>query len=214
MDDRVLKDLIEDELEWEPSVDAADIGVAVEDGVVTLMGHVTSFAEKLGAEDAAKRVKGVRAIAQEIEVRIAGREKTADDEIAVRAANVLDWDVAVPKDTVQIKVQKGYVTLSGDVEWRYQADQARYRVASLPGVMGVSSLIKVKPRASAGDIKDRIEQALKRSAEIEADRIQINVEGGKVTLEGKIDAWRDREVAERAAWSAPGVSAVDDRLHL
>lgn len=214
MDDQTLKDLIEDELEWEPSIDATDIGVAVENGVVTLMGHVTSFAQKLAAEDAVKRVKGVRAIAEEIDVRLSGAVKTADDQIASRAANVLDWDVAVPKGSIQPKVQKGYVTLTGEVDWRYQADQARYRVANLPGVKGVTSLVKVKPRASADDIKSRIEKALKRNAEIEAENIRVVVSDGKVTLDGKIEAWHDRDVAERAAWSAPGVSAVDDRLHL
>lgn len=215
MDDKVLKGLIEDELDWEPRVDAADIGVAVKDGVVTLMGHVPTFAEKLAAEEATKRVKGVRAIAQEIEVRIDGHGAPyADEEIAQKAANVLDWDVSVPKGTVQAKVQDGWVTLSGEVDWNFQREAARQRVSNLPGVRGVSNLISVKQRPTPTDIKNRIEKALVRHAETEAKGIRVSVANGKVILEGKIDAWHDREVAEQAAWAAPGVNAVEDRLRL
>lgn len=215
MDDKVLKGLIEDELDWEPRVDAADIGVAVKDGVVTLMGHVPTFAEKLAAEEATKRVKGVRAIAQEIEVRIDGHGAPyADEEIAHKAANVLDWDVSVPKGTVQAKVQEGWVTLSGAVDWNFQREAARQRISNLPGVRGVSNLISVKQRPMPTDIKNRIEKALVRHAETEAKGIRVSVANGKVILEGKIDAWHDREVAEQAAWAAPGVNAVEDRLRL
>ena len=214
MDDLTLKGFVEDELEWEPRIDAADIGVAVEDGVVTLMGHVSSFAEKLAAEDAAKRVKGVRAIAQEIEVRLSGRPKTDDDEIARKAADVLDWDVSVPDGKVQVRVQNGWVTLSGEVDWNYQRDAAKWRVASLPGVRGVSNSIMVTKRATPNDIKDRIEKALVRHAETEAKGIRVSVVDGKGTLDGSIDAWHDREVAEQAAWAAPGVTMVEDRLRL
>lgn len=214
MDDLTLKSLVEDELEWEPRIDAADIGVAVERGIVTLMGHVSTFAEKLAAENAVKRVKGVRGIAQELEVRLTGRAHTADDEIAARAADVLEWDVSVPKGAIQLKVQNGFVTLTGEVDWKYQRDAAQFRLASLPGVKGVSNTIKVRQRPTPADVKDRIERALMRSAETEAKAIQVSVRDGKVTLEGKVDAWHDRDVAEQAAWSAPGVVDVEDNIRL
>lgn len=214
MDDLKLRDLVEEELEWEPSVDAADIGVAVDDGVVTLLGHVGSFAEKLAAEAAAKRVSGVRAIAQEIIVEFGASPMPTDEEIAKRAVNVLDWDVSIPKGQVQAKVQKGVVTLTGKVNWRFQAEQARNRISSLPGVRAVSNLIKIKPAVSTTDIKDRIEKALHRNADLEAQRIRVAVADGKVTLSGTVEAWHDRDVAERAAWSAPGVTAVEDNIGL
>lgn len=136
MTDMDLKEKIEEELDWEPSVDAADIGVAVDEGIVTLMGHVNTYAQKLAAERAIKRVKGVRAVAQELKVQLGPRDRTGDDEIARRAANVLDWDVSVPSDRVNIMVQDGMITLTGEVDWQYQANQARTRVYALPGVKG------------------------------------------------------------------------------
>ena len=148
MDDAVLKDLVEEELEWEPSVDATDIGVGVEDGVVTLMGYVSSFTQKMAAERAVSRVKGVRAIAQELEVRFAGMDTEADDRIAKRALDVLDWDVAIPSGAIKVKVQNGHVTLSGEVDWRYQANRARDKIDGLPGVKAVSNLIQIKPSRS------------------------------------------------------------------
>lgn len=214
MDDLTLRDFVEDELEWEPRIDAANIGVAVEDGVVTLMGHVSSFAEKLAAEDAVKRVKGVRGIAQEIEVRLTGRPKTDDDEIASKAADVLDWDVSLPDNEIQVRVQNGWVTLSGEVDWNYQRDAAKWRVSSLPGVRGVSNAISVRKRASPSDIKARIEKALVRHAKTEASGIRVSVVDGSVVLDGVVEDWHDREVAEQAAWAAPGVVSVEDRLRL
>jgi len=215
MDDKALKGLIEDELDWEPRVNAANIGVAVKDGVVTLMGHVPSYVEKIAAEEATRRVKGVRAIAQEIEVRLDGRgAPLKDDQIAEKSANMLDWDVSVPRGKIQARVQNGWVTLTGEVEWNFQREAAQRCVSNLPGVRGVSNSITVKQRATPSDIKDRIEKALIRHAETEAKGIRVSVANGKVTLEGRIDAWHDREVAERVAWGAPGVTAVDDRLQI
>lgn len=215
MDDKALKGLIEDELDWEPRVNAANIGVAVKDGVVTLMGHVPSYVEKIAAEEATRRVKGVRAIAQEIEVRLDGRgAPLKDDQIAEKSANVLDWDVSVPHRKVQARVQNGWVTLTGEVDWNFQREAAQRCVSNLPGVRGVSNSIAVKERATPSDIKDRIEKALIRHAETEAKGIRVSVTNGKVTLEGKIDAWHDREVAEKVAWAAPGVTAVEDRLQI
>tara|TARA_R110002074_G_scaffold114289_1_gene244312 strand:- start:363 stop:1010 length:648 start_codon:yes stop_codon:yes gene_type:complete len=214
MDDAVLKDLVEEELEWEPSVDATDIGVGVEDGVVTLMGYVSSFTQKMAAERAVSRVKGVRAIAQELEVRFAGMDTEADDRIAKRALDVLDWDVAIPSGAIKVKVQNGHVTLSGEVDWRYQANRARDKIDGLPGVKAVSNLIQIKPKVSGKDVKEQIEQALKRDAELDAKTIRVSVQDGKVTLEGNVHTWHDREVAEQAAWAAPGVQDVIDRIRI
>ncbi len=212
--DKTLRQNIIDELEFEPSIDAADIGVAVENGVVTLTGHVATYLEKVTAEDVVKRVRGVRAIAEEIEVRPAGANITADDEIARRALNVIKWNTTIPDDQVQVKVQKGWVTLSGSAEWQYQKNAVASAVRNLSGVTGVSNLIQIKPKISTFDIKKRIEDALKRDAELEAQGIRVDVRDGKVTLEGHVRAWAERQAAERAAWSAPGVKAVDDRITL
>ena len=214
MNDSSLKELVEEELEWEPSIDAADIGVGVEDGVVTLMGYVSSYAEKIAAERATSRVKGVRAIAQKLEVRLLGTGVEDDDRIAKRALDVLDWDVAIPNEAIKVKVQNGHVTLSGEVDWRYQANRARDKIDGLPGVKAVSNLIQIKPKVSGKDVKEQIEQALKRDAELEAKTIRVSVLNGKVTLEGNVHTWHDREVAEQAAWAAPGVQDVVDRIRI
>lgn len=212
MDDITLRQLILDELEFEPSIDPANIGVAADNGVITLTGHVSTYAEREAAERATRRIKGVKAIAQDIEVRPAGTHKTADDEIAKRAVNTLGWHVTVPKDAVQVKVQNGWVTLNGRVEWQYQKTAAADAIRDLSGVVGVSNMIEVTPRVSSADVKKRIEDAFRRDAEIEAKGININVADGKVTLQGKVKTWSERQAAEHAAWSAPGVHNVEDRL--
>lgn len=214
MDDSILRQMIIDELEYEPSVDAAHIGVAVEKGVVTLTGHVESYAAKAAAEEAVRRVRGVQAIAQEIEVRYLGAKKTADDEIARRAIDILAWDVSVPNDRIQVKVQQGWVTLSGEVDWYYQKQAAEHAVRKLSGVVGVDNTIRLKPVAQMADVKRRIEDALKRNAVLEANNIRVSVAEGKVTLEGKIKAWYERQVAAQAAWAAPGVRTVEDHLQV
>ncbi len=212
MQDKTLRQDIIDELDFEPSIDAAHIGVAVDNGVVTLTGHVSTYAEKMKIESVVMRVKGVKGIAEEIEVRIAGANRTADDEIAKRALNMLKWTNAIPADAVKVKVQDGWVTLSGSLEWQYQKRAASESVENLSGVTGVSNKIEIKPRATVSDVKRRIEEALKRDAELDASSIRVNVQDSKVTLEGKVNAWSDRQIAERAAWSAPGVAFVDDRI--
>jgi osmotically-inducible protein OsmY len=212
MEDINLRQDIIDELEFEPSIDAADIGVAVENGVVTLTGHVPTYHQRATAEDIVRRVKGVRGIAQEIEVRPFGSNRTADDEIAKRALNTISWNTAVPKDSVQVKVEQGRVTLTGKVDWHYQRTAAADAVRNLAGVVGVNNNIEVKPRASAADVKKRIEDALKRNAEVEAQGIRVDVLNDKVILKGKVNAWIERSAAERAAWSAPGVREVEDQL--
>lgn len=212
MDDIALRQNVIDELEFEPSVDAANIGVAVESGVVTLSGHVATYAQKSVVEEAVRRVKGVKGIAEEIEVRCFGSYNTADDEIAKRALNILRWSTLVPIDAVQVKVQDGWVTLTGAVGWQYQKNAAADALKGMEGVLGISNDIEVKPHASASDIKKRIEDALKRNAEVKAEAIKVNVVDGEVTLDGRVSLWSERNAAERAAWSAPGVSRVVDRI--
>jgi osmotically-inducible protein OsmY len=184
MSDKTLRQAVMDELEWDPSFNAQHIGVAVEDGVVTLTGHVGSYIERLAAEKAVRRIKGVRAIAEEIEVRFASDKKTSDDQIARRALDVIAWDSTIPKDKIQIKVQNGFVTLSGEVDWFYQRDDAEAAVRKLTGVKGLSNEIKVKPQVRGTDIKQRIETALKRNAEVEAEAIKVTVQDGRVILDG------------------------------
>jgi osmotically-inducible protein OsmY len=212
MNDIHLRQSILDEMEFEPSIDAAGIGVAVHSGIVTLTGHVRTYAEKEAAERVVSRVKGVRGIAADIEVQIFGPKETDDDDIARRAVKMLDWNVSVPKDSVQVRVLKGWVTLRGEVEWQYQKNAAYDAVRDLAGVVGVSNLVELKPHITAVDVKKRIEDAFQRDAALEADAIRIDVEGRKVTLSGKVKTWSERQAAERAAWSAPGISTLDDRL--
>jgi len=214
MDDIALRQNILDELGFEPRVDAADIGVVARDGIVTLTGHVGTYAEKDAAEKAVRRVKGVRAIAQEMDVRILGPRRTDDDDIARRAVKMVDWNISIPKQMVQIRVCKGVVTLTGKVEWQYQKNAATAAVRDLAGVVGVSNLIDVVPGISADDVKRRIENALERDAELEAQAIRVDVSDGKVTLKGNVRTLSERRAAERAAWSAPGVHTLDDQLSI
>ena len=213
MSELQLRQDVVDELEYEPSVDAAHIGVAVDKGVVTLTGHVASYAEKQAAIAAVRRVKGVRAIAEEIEVRYPLDKKTSDDEIAQRAIDILGWDMMVPSDSIQVMVHNGWVTLTGNVDWHYQKKQAEEDVRKLSGVRGVTNTIEIKPSVQAEDLKRKIEEALKRHAEIEASAIRVTVrERNKVLLEGKVGSWDERNAVENAAWSAPGVKSVEDRM--
>lgn len=200
------------ELEWEPAVDHADIGVAVNDGVVTLSGYVKNFTEKLAAEKAVRRVAGVRAIAEEIKVRLASDSKLADHEIAKRILDMIAWTVSIPNDVVKVKVEHGWVTLSGTVDWYFQSNEARKAAAKVSGVIGVSNLIEVKQHPAPADVKDRIVSAFKRQADLDAAAVTVITDGGTVKLSGKVHAWNERSIAERAAWSAPGVTKVEDHL--
>jgi osmotically-inducible protein OsmY len=214
MSDLSLKKAVEEELEWEPSIDAEHIGVSVDEGIVTLSGYVGNYSQKLTAELATKRVKGVRGIAQEITVRYPEDKKTADDQIAKRALDVIAWDSTIPNDRIQVKVQSGIVTLSGEVDWFFQRADAEAAVKKLTGVKAINNLITIKAQPKVSDIKQRIETALKRNAELEADAIRVTVTDGRVTLNGRVKAWYERDLAERTAWSAPGVIAVDDRISI
>jgi osmotically-inducible protein OsmY len=211
-DDKQLRQNVLDELDFEPSVKAANIGVAVENDVVTLTGHVSSYAERFAAEQAVRRVKGVRGIAQEIEVRFPSDKKTSDDEIAKRVVNILRWS-PVPSEVIKVTVHDGLITLNGEVTWQYQKKAAEDAVRKLSGIMGVFNDIRIRPQVSVPDLKQKIEDALKRSAEIEAKAIRVTVrDGGVILLEGKVHDWQERDAVENVAWSAPGVKAVEDRL--
>ena len=212
MDDKVLRQLIIDELDFEPRVDAASVGVAVDGGIVTLTGHVPSYMQKVMAERAVQRVKGVRGIAEEIEVRYPGDKKTADDQIAKRALDIISWDAQVPDGAVKVNVERGWVTLTGKVDWYFQKEAATAAVRRLTGVVGVINSVEVKSHPYSQDVKSKIQAALKRNAELEADAIRVSVLGDKVTLEGNVKAWSERKLVEQAAWSVPGVKTVDDRL--
>jgi len=212
MDDKILRQHIIDALDWEPAVDSANIGVAVNKGIVTLTGHVPSYAQVFAAERAVKHVKGVQGIAQEMEVRFAGAPAHSDEDIAGRAVAMLKWSIVVPKDAVKVKVAKGWITLSGEVEWDFQRRAAETNLHGLAGVMGVINLIQVKPNTTAGDVTKGIEAAFKRDADLEAHRIKVSVTDGKVRLEGAVHSWRERDAADRAAWAAPGVRTVEDHI--
>jgi osmotically-inducible protein OsmY len=210
-DDKHLKQAVLDELQWEPSVNAAHIGVAAKNGVVTLMGHVENFAEKSAAEKAARRVNEVRAVAEEIEVRLPFNVKHGDEEIASAAANRLQWDSAFPNGSVKAKVEKGWVTLTGQVDWRYQQDAAENDVRRLWGVIGVSNEIAIKPKPNASNIRDNIIVALDRSW-FDPAKVNVNAQGGKVTLTGTVESWYERDEAGSTAWAAPGTTSVQNDL--
>ena len=212
MNDNELRNLVLEELEWEPSVDAAHIGVVAQDGVVTLSGFVENFAEKMAAERAARRVKGVRAIAEEIEVRVPSHRKGADDEIAHRAVSLLNWDIEVPGERLGVKVEHGVVTLTGDVDWQFQKHAAERDIRRLSGVTGVINAIVVRPSVAPSAVRERIEAALRRHAELEATGLEVAVSGGMVTLRGTVNTAWERSAAEDAAWAAPGVSQVVNQI--
>ena len=214
MNDRVLRQRVVDALDWEPSIDSAHIGVSVENGIVTLMGHVPNYAQKDAAERVARRGKDVRGIAEQIRVDIGSPSPYLDDDIARRAVDVLDANVLVPPKGVQVKVQQGWLTLSGEVHWDYQRTAAVADLKKLRGVTGITNNATLKPRASVIDVARSIEEALERHAQIEAKNVLVKVQDGRVTLEGTVPNWADRNLVEAAVWAAPGVRVVEDHLRV
>jgi len=211
--DNELKQAVLAELAWEPSVTAAHIGVTANNGVVTLSGHVKTFMEKHAAERAASRVKGVKAVAEEIEVQLPFEIKRGDEAVAAAAIERLSWDVVVPRDSVKVKVQSGWITLTGEVEWHFQKEAAEEDVRKLYGVVGVSNEVTIKPKVNASNISDAIGRATKRLWGFEEpNRVVVTADGGKVRLTGTVHSWHDREVAESTAWAAPGATAVENDI--
>jgi osmotically-inducible protein OsmY len=210
-DNQLQRDVI-DELSWEPSIDAAEIGVAVADGVVTLTGQVRSLAEKWTAEHVAKRVAGVQAVANDIVVRLPDESQRTDAEIARVALNALEWDVWVPHHRVMVSVSDGMVKLEGEVDTQQQKQAAERVIRQLTGVKGVTNLLHVKAGVAPADVKGKIKAAFQRSALIDAGQIQVETRNGKVILRGSVRSWAERDTAEQAAWAAPGVTAVVDLL--
>lgn len=210
--DIVLQADVLEELKWEPSVNAAHIGVTVKDGIVTLAGHVSSFVEKYGAERAAKRVYGVRAVADELDVKLPSSHERSDEDIAASCVAALKYNPSIPDENIRVIVRNNWVTLEGEVEWQYQKDAAANCVRDQSGVTGVSNSIFVKPKVSPRDVRNQIEAAFKRHAGIDARRITVESQDGRVVLRGNVRSWVEREEAQQAAWAAPGVTDVKNEI--
>ena len=212
-DIEIQEDVIS-QLKWEPFLKASDIGVVVKNGIVTLSGTVANYSQKLAAERAAKKVTGVRGIAEDIQIGVSPVFRKNDTEIAESVLNALKWHSAVPEEKVKVKVEDGIVKLEGEVEWEYQRSSAKDAVDHLLGVRNVVNNISVKPKVSVADIKNKISAAFHRTATIEADRISVEVVGNKVILEGKVRSYAEKEDAMDAAWAAPGITTVENNLEL
>jgi osmotically-inducible protein OsmY len=209
-DEEIQRDVLA-ELKWDARVQPNEIGVMVKDGIATLTGWVDSYVKRWAAEDAAHRVRGVKAVANDIEIRLPTSLERTDADIAAAVTRAME-DAGVPIDKLDVTVSKGWVTLRGEVEWQYLREDAERAVRRLTGVKGVTNLITITPRVPPSDIKSRIEQALVRRAELDAHRISVEVDGSKVILRGTVRSWAEKQEAERVAWLAPGVTSVDNRL--
>ncbi|QCO04909.1 BON domain-containing protein [Azospirillum argentinense] len=210
--DSDVKRDVEFELRWTPALDPTDIGVAVKDGVVTLTGFVRSYLEKFEAEKAVKRVSGVVGVANDLEVRIPSGEERPDPEIARDAVAAIKGWLPLSWESIKVTVKSAWVTLEGTAEWNYQRESAEKAVRQVRGVKGVTNLITLKPQVAPSEIKQKIEQAFRRSAEVDANRITVEANGSEIVLKGTVRSWAERQEAERAAWAAPGVTKVENRI--
>ena len=210
-DSQLQKDIL-DELTWEPRIREAEVGVAVKDGVVTLLGYVDSFAQKLECERAAQRVGGVRVVADDLKVKLPGGFERNDTDLAHQVSNALAWDIEVPRDRIKARVENGWVWLEGEVDWQYERLAAERAVHFLTGVRGVTNSLRIKTTTSTYDVSKRIKAALHRRAESDANGIQVQANDGRVTLKGSVRTAAERMDAELAAWAAPGVRSVEDRI--
>jgi osmotically-inducible protein OsmY len=212
--DRRIQQDVEDELEWDPSIEQAGVGVAVQNGIVSLSGRVTTFAEKYRAERAVLSVRGVRAVANDLEVAVAPRPGRSDAQIAAAALTALALSVTIPKDQVKVVVRDGAVILDGTVDWEYQRLAATHSVRDLEGVKQVVNLIALRPQVTAGDVRGKITAAFHRSAQLDAESLQVEVDGTRATLRGKVSSWEEKRQAEKTAWSAPGITDVRNLLEV
>lgn len=212
--DSALKVQVVDELAWDAAIKEAGVGVAVKDGVVTLTGHLDTYAEKEAAVRAVRRVAGVKAIAVEIDVKLSPSHQRSDTDIAQSIEVALKWNTAIPADSVRVTVDHGWVTLQGEVDWNFQRVSAENAVRPLMGVVGISNELKLKPKAKVADLSRRIEDALRRQALREAQQIHITVSGDTVKLTGTVHSWQERQAAQGVAWSAPGVRSVVNELQV
>jgi osmotically-inducible protein OsmY len=210
-DNEIERD-VRDELKWDPDIDASDIAVSVKDGIVTLAGFTKSYTDRLEAEIAAKRVTGVRAVANDIEVRLPAIDQRPDPDIARDAVAALKAELPISYDRIKVVLKDGWVTLEGGVEWQYQETTAENAVRRVKGVKGVTNVITVKPKVQSTELQRKILDAFRRNAEVDANRITVEANGSEVVLKGTVRSWIEREEAERVAWSAPGVTRVEDRI--